>query len=70
MENTSSPERATTFRRDDVRESISLRDGIRVDGKWEHQSVSAARGRRSVEACTCFVVSSPSVNIDYAIVVA
>ena len=70
MEDTSSPERATTVRRDDDRESISLRDGIGVDGEWEHQRVSAARGCGSVEAWMCFAVSSPSLNIDYTIAVA
>ena len=33
MEDTSSPERATTARRDDDRESISLRDCIGMDGE-------------------------------------
>ena len=70
MEDTSSPERATTVRRDNVRGSISLRDGIGVDGEWEYHPVSAARGGGSVEACTCFAVSSPLVNIDYTIAVA
>ena len=70
MEDTSSPERTATVRRDDDRESISPRDGIGVDGEWEHQPVSAARGCGSVEACTYFAVSSPSLNTDYTIAVA
>ena len=36
MEDASSPKRVTTVRRDDDRESTPLRDGIGVDGEWEH----------------------------------
>ena len=71
VEDASSPECVTTVRRDDVRGSPSVRDGIRVDGEWEHQPVSAACGRKSVKACTTFVRPSPSLGIDdYTIIIA
>ena len=70
MEDTSTPKPATTVRRDNVRGSTLVCDDIRVDGEWEHQPVSAACGCRSVEACMCFAVSSPFLNINYTIAVA
>ena len=55
VEDTSSPERVATVRRDDVRGSASVRDGIGVDEEREHQPVSGVCGRRSVEARMSFV---------------
>ena len=71
VEDASSPECVAAVRRDDYRQSVSVRDGIRVDEEWEHQQVSAACGRRSVEARMTFVGPSPSLDIDdYTIFVA
>ena len=71
VEDASSPKRVAAVRRDDVRESVSVRDGIRVDEAWEHQPVSAACGRRSVEARMTSVGLSPSLDIDdYTIFIA
>ena len=70
MEDASSPTRGTIVRRDNDNGTISLCDGIRVDGEWEHQSVPAAHGCRSVEACMSFAASLPSSDTDYVIVVA
>ena len=64
MEDASSLERVAAVRRDDCRQSMSVRDGIRVDGEWEHQPVSAACGRRSVEARMSFIDPSSSLDID------
>ena len=41
-EDASSPERVATVRRDDIRGSASVRDGIRVDEEREHHPISEA----------------------------
>ena len=54
MENPPSPERATAFRRDDVRGSV--RDDIGMDGERQYQAVYENRSHRgSVGACMFFV---------------
>jgi hypothetical protein len=57
MEDPSSSKCVAVAGCNDVRESV--RDGIGLDGRWQHQRVcEGACGRRSVEACT-YAVRGP-----------
>jgi len=54
MEGASSPKCVAAVRRDNNREQV--RDGIGVDGEWEHQCVFEGKPRcESIGACAFFV---------------
>jgi hypothetical protein len=65
MEGPPSSECAAAVRRVDDRES--LRDGIRVDGQWEHQSICEGGYRRRLVGTRVFFVPGPYFHLPLTI---
>jgi len=63
MEDASPSERVAAVGRDDVRKSASVRDGIGVDGEWEHQQVCGDESRCQSAEARMFLVRGPHLHL-------
>jgi len=65
VEDSSSSERVASVRRDDDRGSV--RDGVRVDGEWEHKRVCGGASQRGSAGACRFLVQGPYLHLSLTV---